>query len=184
MSANGDPNQSDLKIAGFIFLAACAIFGCGWWASWRGYEHSPPPAPLYSDQWILTNAEWTILPYLSIFILLLLFAAGIRKGSTPKYLNSIAFVMLVGGAFFWTEHTGGLSRGLYGAGYLSLVSVAAIVPTTQRGRFWAVTPVVLGAILLANAPSTDLHRERFYCFCCLLGLFLAAVIRWCLREQE
>jgi hypothetical protein len=177
--------RNDSKVALFILAAALLIFLCGWWGDFRGYAGHPGPDPLFPqfDGAVLANAEWTILPYAVVFLILFGAALKLEGPKAPKVVNTILFIQLVGGAFFWTAHTGGLSRGLYGAGYLSLFSVAWIVPSTWWIRLATSTPVAVGAIILANATE-DHPRERFICICCLLGTSSGALIRWVLQDRD
>jgi hypothetical protein len=177
--------RDDTKVALAIVAAGILIFLCAWWGDFRGYASHPGPDPLFpsADRTILDNAEFIIAPYTIAFIVFFVLAVKAKRSIIRKISNTLLFILLVGAAFFWTEHTGGLSRGLYGAGYLSLFSVAWIVPSRLWVRLATATTVALGAIILANAGK-DLPRERFYCFCCLLGTASAALIRWVLEEHN
>ena len=104
--------------------------------------------------WLTGNSKWR---------------SGLRRGS-----NCALFVLAATGVFFWVAHTGGLTS-LYGAAYLSLFSVAVVVPQRWIIKLGISTPVAAGAFTLA-AMSSNVMAECYMCGLSIFGSFLGAAI--------
>lgn len=128
--------------------------------------------------------QYHVIPLILALPLLIVFVTHKNGDYRPlhHFCNTVAFFEITICAMLWTAHTGGISASIYGPAYLSLFSVAMIIPKTAGMKALAAVPVAVGAILMSSyAP--DVGREFFICILSMLGTFLGVLIRWFLTRS-
>lgn len=72
---------------------------------------------------------------------------------------------------------------MFGAAYLSLVSIALVVPTNPKVK-WAITPfVILGAYVLALL-SKNQAQETYLCTLSIFGTFIGVTLQAHLKSSS
>jgi hypothetical protein len=90
--------------------------------------------------------------------------------------NTILFIEVILFLGWLTAHTGGLSKSLYGPGYLALFPVTIIVPRSNWIRAIAASIVALVAFFM-SCYVKDYGRELFICSCSILGFAMGWIVK-------
>lgn len=105
------------------------------------------------------------------------YCAALRCGS-----NCLLFLLAGIGAFCWVAHSGGLT-GMYGAAYLSLFSIALVVPKSKTIKWIIAIPVGMGAFSLALI-SKNPGVELYLCSMSIVGGFIGYYLQDFVRRVE
>jgi hypothetical protein len=154
---------------------------------------SPPGRDLYAAQSLLPDCDaylcenkWVYIIAIGLPVLVYIVPVWIKSENgfcsfLRRLSNIILFVFTAAYAFVWVAHTGGLT-GLYGAAYLSLFSVALVVPQRRSVKAAIAIPVAIGALLLALISPNK--PEWYFCFLSIVGSFLGLLIATHLKQNE
>ena len=166
-----------------IFTASLVVWGCFSFGEELHLAGRNPPPALYlgTDQLI---KEYHLFLCGGVVFLGALAAAIFLKHKWKRFrylCNAVAFMLLTAFSFFHTAKAGGISASIYGAAYLSLFSVAIIIPHTLRWKCVTALPVVIFALFMVFSVS-EWKRELFICTTSMLGSFLGVSVRWYLTN--
>ncbi len=92
------------------------------------------------------------------------------------FLNVLFFIETVSIFGWWTAHTGGLNKSLYGSAYLVLFPVATIVPRSPRIKFIAALSVAIVALIMV-CYTPDWGRELFIWISSIVGCSIGWAIQ-------